>query len=800
MQEIPDGNDKIQNNMKSYLRFLSRNKLYTAIMVVGLSVSLAFVIIMGCFTWQQYSVGRHYPEFERTYCLRYANSTFSSLQFYHIIEDRIPEIDAMTALVSREGMIWTDAEDTSSLSREEFGVIPFLMIMPNWFDMLPCRFVHGSKEVLNDVNNAIVTESFAEMFGGKSAIGKTFHISNVRYTIAAIIEDIGSDSILNGQYRVFVNRCHPNEARLHNTDTFAGGAEESVLTILRFKEGTDIIAARKKINEINDSYMPAEFRGSEPYSFIRMDDIYLSDAIHGPYLKQGSRSTMTAFGIIALFVLVSAIFNYINLSSALAGKRAKEMATRMLLGDTKANLTLTRIAESMLMTAICMCFAFLIAKAVLPFINSLVCSQVPITIGWDLASIVIYLSILLAVGIVCGLLPGLIAFRFKPIDTLKGSFRYSSKKTFSKIFIILQNSLAIIMVAVSIVMSCQIKHMTDMPLNANIDGLYKCEAKGANIEFEQKLASLPYVSEVGKVYGTPGQCAITRTHPLDDTYKDYVYTGIIACDTTAFRLFDFKIIHDFGITGDKGIWLTERAVRELNIDVENQILPSSFDTYEEGNYQLAGIIEDFALRSAINIDNDMCGVVYVNPSYLENSCDYIVKMVSPTDENKDELYALSKERAVELFGPNVIVNSGMLKDLIDSEYAQVENQLILVTIFMVIAIMLAVLGQVAMSTYFAREKEQEIGIRKVFGGTVRSESIRIICEYMLYCLIATVIAIPAACFIAARYLEGFQYRMEQNAWIYIASSLSVFAVSLLAVLWQTLRAARTNPAEALKKE
>ena len=88
----------------------------------------------------------------------------------------------------------------------------------------------------------------------------------------------------------------------------------------------------------------------------------------------------------------------------------------------------------------------------------------------------------------------------------------------------------------------------------------------ANIEFEQKLASLPYVSEVGKVYGTPGQCAFTRTHPLDDTYKDYVYTGIIACDTTAFRLFDFKIIHDFGITGDKSIWLTERAVRELNID------------------------------------------------------------------------------------------------------------------------------------------------------------------------------------------------------------------------------------------
>ena len=129
-----------------------------------------------------------------------------------------------------------------------------------------------------------------------------------------------------------------------------------------------------------------------------------------------------------------------------------------------------------------------------------------------------------------------------------------------------------------------------------------------------------------------------------------------------------------------------------------------------------------------------------------------------------------------------------------------ENQLTLVTIFMVIAIMLAVLGQVAMSTYFAREKELEIGIRKVFGGTIRSESIRNIREYMTHCLIATVIAVPAAYLITSEYLKGFQYRMEQNAWTYIAASLAVFAISLLAVLWQILRAARTNPAEALKKE
>ena len=177
-----------------------------------------------------------------------------------------------------------------------------------------------------------------------------------------------------------------------------------------------------------------------------------------------------------------------------------------------------------------------------------------------------------------------------------------------------------------------------------------------------------------------------------------------------------------------------------------------------------------------------------------------MKMNSITKENKNELQELSAEEARDNFGPDVRVNSGLLEDLIKADYAKTLDQLAMVNIFMVIAIMLSALGQVALSTYYASEREKEIGIRKIFGGTVRSESIRNIREYMLYCLIAAVVAIPAAWAIAGRSLEDFAYRMPQKAWIYIAATAAVSAVSLLAVLWQTLRAARTNPADALKKE
>ena len=133
-------------------------------------------------------------------------------------------------------------------------------------------------------------------------------------------------------------------------------------------------------------------------------------------------------------------------------------------------------------------------------------------------------------------------------------------------------------------------------------------------------------------------------------------------------------------------------------------------------------------------------------------------------------------------------------------YDDMRKQITMVELFMVIAILLSALGQVAMSTYYATEREKEIGIRKVFGGTVRSESIRNIFEYMIYCIIACVIAVPVSVVAAGRYLETFVYKMPQKPWIYVLAAVSAFTISIASVLWQTLRAARTNPAEALKKE
>ena len=776
------------NNMKSYLRFLGRNKLYTAIEVVGLSVALALVILMSCFVWQQRSVGRQYPDFKNIYCAGAYNTTFSSVRFSNIISGQIPDIERTVNIVCYEGLM-----------DETIGIGAYMAVSPDFFEMFPFRFVTGNRDALEDASNVIITESLAGTFGGRDALGKDFHINNERYTIGAIIED-QEYSVFDSQYKVFISLNHPDFAFYKNTDEYQGSADGNSLTFHKVRNGADVGNIKKKMNEINDSHLiREEDKGKELYNLTRLDKLYFSDSNQGLGIKKGNAKMMKAFFIIAIFILISAIFNYVNLSTALAGKRSKEMATRMLLGDSRLKVMGIYIKESLLMTFICICLAFLIAKIFLPYINRLIDSPVPVKIGFSPSQMILYLLILIVTGLSCGIIPGIISFRFRPIDTIKGSFRHHSKKTLSKLFIIIQNCIAIIMIAVSLVMGSQIRHMMDMPVQVDIDSLYRCNTQTFNPGFEQKLRGLPYVSDIGKTYGRPCGNALNNVIPLDENYTSLVYLGEIHCDAEAFRIYGFEVVRDYGKPGMRGAWLTEGAALALGINPDDPVLPREMDRMNQG-FEVAGIIKDFALRTAINLIENEYGAVYVYDNWPPFAGDYIVKMNSITKENKKELEEISTEAARDNFGPDVHANSGLLEDLIKADYAQTRNQVVMMNIFMVIAIMLSALGQVAMSTYYASEREKEIGIRKVFGGTVRSESARNIREYMLYCLIAAVVAIPAAWVISGRYLEDFTYRMPQKAWIYIAATAAVSVISLLAVLWQTLRAARTNPAEALKKE
>ena len=773
--------------MKSYLRFLGRNKLYTAIMAVGLSVALAFVIIMSCFVWQNMSVNRHYPDQDRMYAIGAKGTTMSNMVMTGTMMDAIPEIEDGTTIVARN--MYPESYIEGTVIDDGF----YMAIDEGFLELFPTRFIHGSADVLDDIGNAMVTKSLADKFGGEDVIGKKLLFEGEKeYIIAAVIEDFDNTIFANAQ--VIVNL---ENSRFSNNMNLHGSASGHV-SVVKVKEGTDEKELLDKMEAVYEADIPLERRRGGYLSLTRLDKIYTSDNNAGVYtgFKKGNGGLMTVFSIIVVFLFISAIFNYINLSTALAGRRSKEIATRMLLGESGREVFVRNILESLGFTAACMCFAFIIARLFLPYVNALLDSPIPVRIGLSHGYIYMYMLILGVAALLCGIVPALISFRFKPIEIIKGHYRYQSKRAFSKVFIIIQNTIAIIIIAMTLVMDAQIRHMIDMPLNASVDELYYASPYSA--DFEKQLTELPNAADFGRASGRPGQSSGTYGFQLNNDVNKPVIMDVCECDSKAFELYGFRIVKDYGVPNGEGAWLTESAARKLEIDPENPLFPQ-LNAWVINNAPIAGIIEDVPLSSALNLNPDAAGIVLVGPQDPEWAA-YVVKLKDTSREKILELDRLCKEELMRVHGPNAPVSPGFFPEMIEKAYEPIRKQAKMVTLFMIVAIMLSALGQIAMSTYYATEKEKEIGIRKVFGGTVRSESIRNILEYMIYCLIATAIAVPLSVWAAGRYLETFVYKMQQKAWIFIVAALAVFAISLASVLWQTLRAARTNPAEVLKKE
>ena len=773
--------------MKSYLRFLSRNKLYTAIMAVGLSVSLAFVIIMSCFVWQNTSVNRHYPEQDRMYAIGGKGTTMSNMVMTQTMMDAIPEfVDGTTIIV--QNMYPESYID--GIAVDGF----FMGIKKGFFELFPTDFIYGSADALDEISNVMVTKSLADKFGGEDVIGKKLLFEGEEeYTIAAVIEDFDDTIFENSQVVLNIanNRFGQNNMNLT-------GSASGYISVVKVKEDVDENMLLDKMNSVYEKDINEKYRKGDYLSLTRLDKVYTSDNNEGGYtgFKKGNAGLMTAFSIIVVFLLISAIFNYINLCTALAGRRSKEIATRMLLGEDRQRIFRRNLLESLMFMAVCMCIAFILAWVSLPYVNGLLDSPIPVQMKFSHGYIYMYMLILGVTALFCGIIPALISFRFQPIEIIKGHYRYQSKRTFSKVFIIIQNAIAIIIVAMTLTMNSQIGHMIDMPLNATTDDLYFARIYSA--DFEKTLRELPYVEDFGLAIGRPGQTSYKYGFRLNNDVNKDISMNICNCDSKAFELYGFKIVKDYGVPNGEGAWLTESTVRKLEMDPENPVFPQK-NTWVINDAPIAGIIEDVPFNSALDLDLELPGIVMVSPQIPEWSA-YVIRLKDTSEKTLSELDRLCEEEIKRIHGPDAPFTPGFFPTLIKSAYEPVRKQADMVLLFMVVAIMLSALGQIAMSTYYATERQKEIGIRKVFGGTVRSESIRNIFEYMTYCFIACIVAVPVSVWIAGRYLETFVYKMPQIPWIYVIATVSAFAISLVSVLWQTLRAARTNPAEALKKE
>ena len=789
--------------MKSYLKFLSRNKLYTAIEAVGLAVSLAFVILLGSYVVQQYEVAHESPQWKRTFVL--GTSEYLGLTYWdkEELEMNIPEVEAVTHMA----LLWQPIVQNEGQVLQASGIeadAGFFKVFPEY------RLLEGSLEDFVGKDDILISESLARKTGRQ--VGQSLTVDKGERTIKGVFADF------DGAYFM------PVDIMTNITSSWAASQGKvfssigNYTTWFRVREDADPADVRNKVSALlHKNYDPIwSAEKVNAWKAYRMDEAFFTTGNSNGLTRQGNAQMLRLLTVVVLLLLLSAIFNYVNLSLALTGKRAKEMATRRLLGADKTGILWKYIGESVAFTAVCFGAALLLADLLAPMMNSLVSTGDPdeLMLGIDTSVrlsfmltpgyILAYIAGILLLGTICGLLPAIVASRYEPIDVIKGTLRRRNKMVLSKVFIVVQNVLSVFLIALALVMEVQMRHMLTRPMHAATDNLYYIEYSAQNYDmmklFKDKVEQLPFVTKAGVGRGIPGLINMTMGIKVDEEHR--VDMPVIVCDSTYFKLLGLEVEEDFGHPLTHSLWMSRSAFNAAAVSDTSTVFPRRINMNGAQPEFIGGVVTDFPARPASeSSQNPNGGIIVTRAEELRYANCMLIGTTGEDDSYDKAIRQAYREYRLETSGVEEPAwRYGFVRDINRKMLAPVRRTLRLVELFAVLAVLISLLGLLAMSTYFADENTKQIAVRKVFGADVNSETWRNVRSYMLMVGIACAIGIPLAVWAARVYLERFAYRVEGYGWVFVVAVIISLAIAFGTVLWQTLKAAKTNPAIELKKE
>ena len=789
--------------MKSYLKFLSRNKLYTAIEAVGLAVSLAFVILIGSYVVQQYQVAHESSAWESTFAL--GSDDFLGLTYWdkEELEMNIPEVEAATHMA----LLWQPVIQYGGERLQVAGIegdADFFKVFPQY------RLLEGNLDDFVGKDDILISESLARKTGVR--IGQTLRIEDADHTIKGIFADFEGAFFM------------PADIITNITATWAAEAEKAFNSIgnyttwFRVRKDADPSEVQAKVKALlHKNYDPTwSAERVDKWRAYRMDEAFFFTGSSSGLTRTGNAQLLRLLTIVVLLLLLSAVFNYVNLSLALTGKRAKEMATRRLLGAGKTGILWKYIGESVAFTAVCFALALLLADLLAPMVNNLVSSSDPdeVMLGFDSSVrlsfmltpgyILAYLAGILILGVINGLLPAFAASRYEPIDVIKGTLRRRNKMVLSKVFIVVQNVLSVFLIALALVMEVQMRHMLTRPTHAATDNLFYIEYSARDYDamklFKDKVEQLPFVTQAGVGRGIPGMINMTMGIKVDEEH--HVDMPVIVCDSTYFRLLGLEVEEDFGHPLVHSLWMSRSAFNAAAVSDTSTVFPRRISMNGARPEFIGGVVTDFPSRPASEVDqNPNGGVIVTRAEELSYSNSLLIGTTGEDKSYEDRIRQAYREFRLETSGvEDPAWRYGFIRDINRKQLAPVQRTLRLVELFAALAVLFSLLGLLAMSTWFADENTKQIAVRKVFGSDVSQETWRSVRSYMLLVGVACLIGVPLAVWAAGVYLERFTYRIDGYGWVFAAAAVLSLAIAFGTVLWQTLKSARTNPATELKKE
>ncbi len=767
-------------DFRAFLNFLGRNKLYTAINIFGFSISLMFVILLVTYTRQEYAVDQFHSNKERIFRLCDETDACFAPLIGRDLKARYPEIETYVRLFE------TDEVATAG---ERHLKAKILLSDPDFFRMFSFRLAEGdTAQVLRSKNGALLSESFARnLFPEGNYLDKTVTIKGESVPVTGILRPFGNSQFVTPDVMLSFEEWAP---LVYGWDGVLkrGYASASFPLYLMLKPHADLSAKMPDmLSHLKTYYWPYKDDHARELTIIPLTEVYLSNPLYASeQIRIGSKTLINTFFSVAMLILLFAVINYINLSTAQSESRAREMAVRRLLGCSRKALFTRLIVESVLLCILSLLIALLLAGIAEPVFNRILQTHISVSNLFSASNLGIGVVAIILLGLLTGVIPASVITRARPIDVVRGSFRHKTKMVYNKLLIGFQYLITIVLLGCTLTMSRQIDMMlhadlgfdTANKLYLSIPDLNPSQSAG----LKNQLLQIAGVENVALVRGVP----MLGFNNTSDTWHDRpISIQRFEGDSSYLKIMGFRILRDNRTDDRKAIWLNETAMQAME-------LPDSASYCEYFKCPIAGIVQDFRYRDLTH-PAEPCIIEHMQDNYWPWAC--IIQLT-----NLDSPVTLRTiERVYREYTGGMPCEYKTYDEVMHQQYAAQQRMSDILFGFTLVAILISALGILAMATYFIRQRSMEIAVRKVFGSTNREVLQRLVLHFVRYVLAAFVIAVPVIWYLMHDWLSQYVLRIPLSWTIFALAGLTALAIAVATVFGQSWRAANSNPVDAIKR-
>ena len=819
----------IRSYFKVAWRNLMKNKIFSFINVFGLSAGLACCMLIALYIYNETTYDNYHKQGDHIYQLgttfirkgdKNDNTANTPAPMAQGMKREFPEVMAATHLLglfADDKTLLQYGSDNSATIKSFYETNGYLADS-NFFRIFDYIFIEGNQTALDKPSSIVLNDEIArKLFGNESAVNKVIHVnSNTHgthdFTVTGVFKPVNKPSHIDARFFMtveggdmadYINR-RPNDYATNNM----------FFSYLQLKPGTDYKQLEKKFPSFIDKYAGKDLQAmgfGKKQFLIPLKSIHLTSLVKNNVTQLGSKTYLYILGSIALFTLLIACINFMNLSTARSSKRSAEVGIRKVMGAERGELIKQFLGESLLMSLLAFVLAMLLMYFLLPLFSQVSGKAINFSFMQNAGMLAGFFVLAIITGFIAGSYPAFYLSSFMPVKVLKGRITNSLAAVFlRKGLVVFQFVISVILIIASVVIASQMKYIKNKNLGFAKDQqlvipLRSVNAKNIIQPLKDALKTNPKVIAAGACMYYPGvfnpsdNLFYRDGQTMNDgkrtrvNYVDYDFLKTLGVQTVAGRVFSKEFPTDTSFK----VVVNERLVEELGFPSAEKTVGQDVKFDWQGKtyrFQVVGVLKDFNFE---DLKQPVTPFAFEVVESKEPPFNYLLVHTN-TSDMKSLLASVEKEW--KQLNPNEPFEYSFLDTDFMKNY-EAENRLAaLVGYFTVIAILISCLGLFGLATFSAEQRIKEIGVRKVLGASEMNVVTLLSKDFLKLVVIAAVIASPVAWFVMQKWLQGFAYRTSIGWQVFAITILSAVLIALITISFQAIKAAIANPVKSLRTE